>query len=536
MTILGDTRTRAPWLIVGAALLGLMARPAAAQITIDPTTAAPDAVWVSGQAWPGHVTTPVKNDGGVISFFYSNSWIEIPFAAEQPGIYELTIPVYSPEQNLRAQAHVRAADSNLMYATDSFAVPTTGDWGAVQNVMVSGIPILQAGPHILRFANTKFQHHTAENREPALENEPGEGGPGTGGPRFSGFNFGIMTLTRTGDLPGATGTISGTVVSADQGGIPVVNAFVMASTGEPVGEPGPLWQKGFWSRTDADGAYSLTVLPNTYNVQAGQPSMYAMAGAISADVTVAAGATAPVNLNLPSRWTRAEDGRHSLQVESEYFVAKVQDTFSTNPGEYRGSPVVVQGRPFASNSMNAGYLDFGNYIDLPVEVPAGQAGAYTVENIFFNGFWDGANYLNALTRFTANPGTAQENHVQAVEPNTTPRDEFGNYVGPPDTGYSVQGRVVYPEPLTLREGHNIIRISSHGTFMQQSSSAWDAFVLTQVNVPAPGASAARALRLAGGLQAPEAGDMEAHNVVTTGDSANQVDLLDAVELAKQGRM
>ena len=523
-------------MLAGSALFapGLF-HPAASQITIDPTTAATDAVYIAGHARPGHTTNPVKNADGVISYFYTNSWIEVPFTVETAGVYELSIPFASTVTDLKAQVHIRAAGSNIFWASDALAVPTSGDWGTFVAVNVPNIPILEPGAHLLRVANTKLQHHSAADRDPAYENDPGTEGPSTGPARGTGFNFGIMTLTRAGDLP-PTGTLAGTVTSSDLGGIPVAGAAVMAYTGADVLEPGPLWQKGFWTTTGSSGAFSLTVPAATYTVQTGQPSMYQYAGTGVGNAAVVAGQTRTVSMDLPSRWTKTEDNRNTVQVEVEYFTAKNPDVFDAAVDEYNASPVVVQGRPISSNGMNAGYLDIGNFIDIPVDVPAGQGGEYTVTDLYFNGYWNGVDYFDAITQVIANPGTAEANTVQAVEPNTTPKDEFDTYVGRPDTGYSVRGSVTYESAIVLKEGHNIIRMQAAGTGGQNAASAWDALVLTQVNIPVPTGSAAKALKVAAGLEAVAAGDLAALNVVTTGESSDRIDILDAIALARDGKL
>lgn len=441
--------------------------------------------------------------------------------------------MYTPVANCKAQIDVSLAGSNVHYATDDIAVPTTGDWGAKGTASVTGVPLPQAGDYILRVRNTKMNHNnTAGNREPGYETDTSVEPPVY---RETAFNFGTIVLTRRFAAPGI-GTVTGTVKSADMGNQGVAGAYVMANFGTPVPEPGPFWQRGYWTTTGPDGSFTLPAIVGSNNVQAGLPSMYAFAGSNVLNVTVNAGLTYTANLNLPSRYVQT-GGRYSVQVESEYFTGKTPDTFSPEPQSYQTSPVAILGRAVCQNGLMCGYIDIGNYIEVPVDIPVGQGGDYQVSDIVFNGNSDGINYLNALTRFTANPGTTDESVTEMIEPNTTPKDpQSGEYVGLPDLGYTTPATYVFTNPIRLKAGRNIIRIESLDNAQNPgsySSSDWDAFVLTQTVA----ASARRALRIAAGLEvAPTAGEFGSLNTVTTGGSATVIDIADAVALAKAGKL
>jgi hypothetical protein len=331
------------------------------------------------------------------------------------------------------------------------------------------------------------------------------------------------------------GTVSGTVKSTDLGGIPVQGAFVMANTGTAVPEPGPYWQKGYWTTTAADGSFTLPAPAGANNVQAGQPSMFAFGGSNVAQPTVAATQTSTVSLDLTSRFTKTTDGRYTVKVECEYFTGKDPDDFSASPGAYNPSPVVIQGQAQASNGFFDGYADLTNYIDIPVDIPAGQGGQYVLQDLYFNGYWDGSSFKDAITQFTANQGTADANSVQATEPNSAPAGSTN-----PSDGYTTQGLVTYDTPIVLKAGHNVIRLLAIGSDSVNSAAAWDAFILTQKNVPVTPPSAARALRIAAGLEAaptPATGaEFTGLNANTSGASATVIDIIDAVTLAKAGNL
>ncbi|HEY3269480.1 MAG TPA: hypothetical protein VGM37_21410 [Armatimonadota bacterium] len=507
--------------IAGVALLTLGAATAVAvdPITVDPRNAT--ACYIAGRAWAGNAATPVINADGAISYYYNASWVEIPFTVVTPGIYDASFTVYTPVADLTAQIDVRPKSSNVHYITPDFAIPNTGDWGTPGDVAVTGIPLLQAGDYLLRVYNTKLIHNnTAADRAPGYDAD-------------SGFNWSIITLTNTGDLP-PMGTVSGAVKSADMGAVPVADAFVMANTGTPAPEPGPFWQKGYWTTTAADGSFTLPAPAGANNVQAGQPSMYAISGSPVAQATVAAGQTSAVDLNLPSRFTKDQDGKYTVKVESEYFTGKDPDAFSTSPGAYASSPVVIQGQAPASNGFFCGYMDVGNYVDVPVDIPAGQGGEYTVTDLYFNGYWDGSSFKDAITKITANLGTADENSVEATEPNSAPSGSAN-----PSDGYTTQGSTTFAAPIVLKAGHNLVRLTNMGDGAVNAAAAWDAFVLVQKNVPVT-ATARQALRIAAGLDAgpsPAAGAaFTALNLNTSGASAGVIDITDAIALAKAGKL
>jgi len=455
----------------------------------------------------------------------------MPFSVEFPGIYSAEVVVGVPLDNMKAQLDVRPEGTADHYATADLLVPNTGDWAMTGIMTATDIPLRTPGAYILRIRNVTLLHTTADNREPGYENDS------VGAWRPNAFNFGPMTLTRTGDLP-AMATLSGKVTASDLGGMPVEGAYVMANAGASVGEPGPMWQQGYWTRTNAQGNYTLSVPEGTYTVQAGLPSMFAFPGATASAVSVGAGGQI-TNLDLPSRYTKTTDGRYTVQVETEYFVNKIPDTFNPAPGSYQNSPVVIQGRPVDSNGINAGFIDVADWIDVPVVIPAGQGGAYLVSDLYFNGYWDGVSYPEAITRFTANPGTSEENSTEAVEPNTAGLDDQGQPRAPWE-GYNRQGRVDFATPLTLKEGLNIVRVTAGGVGGTNAGAAWDAFILTQESAPIPPAGAKQVLRVAAGLEAapsPASGPaFTALNVETSGDSATKIDVLDAVKLAKEGKI
>jgi hypothetical protein len=285
-------------------------------------------VFAAGQAWGGHTTTPVQNPTS-ISYFYSGSYVEFPITVESPGMYDVLVNTGTPLDNIKAQVHVRQAESLFWYASPVTPVPNSGDpnipydYAIKGSFTVTGVPIMFAGTSTLRVRNVTILLSTNANREPSYENDPG------GNTRYTGFDMGEIVLTRTGGLP-PMGVISGQVTCPDLGGVAVPRAFVMTGT-EPVPEPGPMWQRGFWTTTDADGRFMLPAFTGEQTLQAGSPAMMAWTGASSA-VSVSTGATTTQNLSLASRGTKLPDGRFSVQVESEMFIAKNEDYFSGAPG------------------------------------------------------------------------------------------------------------------------------------------------------------------------------------------------------------
>lgn len=517
--------------VAAVSAIALVAGSTAGQtIILGPMDAT--AVFAAGQAWGGHTTTPVQNPTSV-SYFYSGSYVEYPVTVESPGMYDVLVNTGTPLDNIKAQVHVRQGESLFWYASPVTPVPNSGDpnipydYAIKGSFTVTGVPIMVAGTSTLRVRNVTILLSTNANREPSYENDT------AGNTRYTGFDMGEIVLTRTGDLP-PMGVISGQVTSADLGGVAVPEAFVMTGT-EPVPEPGPMWQRGFWTTTDADGRFMLPAFTGEQTLQAGSPAMMAWPG-VSTVVTVSTGATTTQNLSLASRGTTLPDGRFSVQVECEMFIAKNIDYFSGAPGAYDPSPVVIQGRPLASNGFNAGYIDIDNWVELPVYIPKGQGGEYLVSHTYFNGYWDGVSYPDAATKFIVNG--EDSNSTVILEPNTAGiNPATGDRYGPGD-GYSRAATLTADTPVVLKEGYNLIRVLAVSDLGATTASAWDAFTLTQKNAPVLPPGARQALRIAAGLEAgPTSGAVfDGLNVAKAGASATAIDMLDAVTFARDGKL
>lgn len=484
-------------------------------------------VWATGEASAGFVTTPTKPGDGTITNFTKGSYVEIPFSVDAPGLYKLTTPVATNIDDGMLQFDIRPEGTEAHYSTPDMPVPNTGGMGNFNHsIVVDELPLLTAGNYILRVRNTtRLHNHTAANREPQYMSDFSVNPPVF---RSTAVNFGTMVITKTYNLP-PTAVISGKVLASDIGNFGVQGAWVMAvpTTTTSVEEPGPFHQKGFWTTTAADGSYSLPVLAGSYVVQAGRPDMYAFAGSNKASSSPASGETSTVDLSLPSRYYKTTAGKYEVQVEAEYFFAKPTDVFGT--GGYAPSVIALQGVPAAQNGIRPGYTDPGDFIDIHVDVPVGAAGLYWLSHKYFNGYWDNATYPDGDIQFTANPGTANENYIYALHPNTTPKNEDGSWAGGPAVGYDTPGVLLFPDPLDLLEGHNVIKIELTG-----GSTTFDAFVLSEVNEPVAQPGAGEALRIAAGLKAgPPAGSaFAALDVVVD----NKITIADAVSLAKQGKL
>ncbi|HEY3269501.1 MAG TPA: hypothetical protein VGM37_21515 [Armatimonadota bacterium] len=474
-------------------------------------------VYVIGEQGSGTVGYPQRL-GNTVTNLTRGSYIEIPMTFDSPGIYRASISTATPLAGGAAvpcpspsvQLDLRPASSNAHYATDDIAIPSSGS--AFVSTTVADIPVLQSGDYILRMVDTTLFHTTVANRA-------NFNAYGSGGFISNRVDVGQAVFTKTGDLP-ATATLSGVVTGSDIGGGGVADAEVMANpVGAGVPEPSILWQKGFWTTSDATGAYTLPVLAGAYDTQAGQAAMFAYPGGLTT-ATVAGGATATANISLPSRVTQDASGHYQIHVEAEYFIAKPVDSFGAG---YPASIIAFQQNAQASNQIALGYTDAGDFVDIPVDVPAGAGGTYTLTDYYFNGYWDGVSKPDGDVSFTANVGTGNESKTQDLQPNTSPTAD-------PAGGYNTPGVKVFTQPITLVEGHNVIRLK-----LEAGSSNFDAFMLTSSAAFPARPSATRALRILAGLDPAPAPPSGAAFKALDVTLDNKIDMEDAVKLARSGQ-
>jgi hypothetical protein len=397
---------RAPALLLGVASLAAGIGSASAQtIVVKPDQLTAVGNLAPGQDAPDLLTgLPGFSTGECIGgSFRPISWYELTFTVATAGTYSAVIEYANPfAQQTAVNMDLRAQGSNLHYSTGDITLANTGGDLNVQNTAPqAGIP-LQAGTYVLRMQNTSGAH--------TIPHATGVGGDHA--------NMGTVTFTRTGALA-ASGTLSGKVSASDLG-VPVASAYVMAdAAGKTVAEPGPFWYHGFWTTTDSGGNYSLSVPTGAFTVQAGRPDTYALAGAASAGVNVAAGG-ATANLSLASRWAS-----NSLRVESEYFFSKIPDTGDNTTG------LGFTEDANASNGYNLGYVDAGDYAVVNVDAPSD--GFYSVGSVYQNGGVDG------VVRYTTDRGSStQDTQVNSGGWSTTTTKAFAN-------------------PIYLFKGHNTVK-------------------------------------------------------------------------------
>jgi len=471
--------------------------------------------YVIGEKEPGGQVAYPEKAGNTITNLYRGSYVEIPMTFATPGIYQAVIPTKAWGPAPFVQLDLLPEFSDDHYATGDVAVPAVND--AFSDTTIANSPVLTAGAYTLRVRNTTQFRTTSATREDfnAYGADPEVYQNGFWPNRL---DFGQVLFTQTGPLP-SVGTLTGVVKSSAIGGIVVPKAIVMANpAGQEVPEPSIIWQKGFWTMTGADGAYSMPVLAGTYSVQAGQAASYGYQGG-AAMATVGSGGSATANIDLPSRVTQDASGHYEINVEAEYFINKPVDSFG---GGYAAAVIAFQQNDDAKNGLVLGYTDGGDFIDIPVDVPAGAGGQYTLTDYYFNGYWDGVSKPDGIVSFTANPDELDESSIQDAQPNTSPTSD-------PAGGYNTPGVKVFGQPITLREGHNIIRMK-----LESGSSNFDAFKLTSLATFPMRPGALRALSIAAGIEAAPTPASGAPFMALDADGNGRIEVQDAAKLARQG--
>jgi hypothetical protein len=417
-----------------------------------------------------------------VGFFERDCWIEFPFTVTKPGLYSLTMDIGSATGSNRVvTADVRQDGSNQHFTTKEIVMPITGDYHTFSPFTADDQIPLKAGKYILRLQNVSDLHDPA---------------PATPLTASASTNVGRVTFNRVGDAP-ATAGLSGTVTSSDLG-TPVASARVLANLpGSEVVDPSPFSYHGYWTMTDATGKYQLAVPAGSYSVQAGRPDTYIKYGA-TVPVTVAAGG-ATANLSLLSNWVSG-----TIKVEDEYYFDKIAEA----PGSGSGTGIQLIPDATSSNGFRLGALNSEDYVLLHVDVPPGQAGDYSVTAFYFT-----PTVATAQMRLVANNGSAVQELLPPVADVTAP------------------AQYTFTQPIHLNAGMNTIK---QWMFTPEASLGTDIDAIQLTRVATPLTPAAKALRIAGGLDAATLDDMSTLNVVTTGSSASVIDIQDAVTLAQQG--
>jgi hypothetical protein len=200
-----------------------------------------------------------------------------------------------------------------------------------------------------------------------------------------------------------------------------------------------------------------------------------------------------------------------LRIEDEYYTNKIPEEV----GDGSNTGVALQPRTDASNGYVVGAIDSEDWVDFAIDVPT--AGDYTITMLYYNELKSGQTSANTHMQFLAN-GTSLvvEDVPETVAGQTTP------------TSYT------FAQTIHLNAGRNVIRQMMVVPRVEslRTTPYFDAFELTLVQ---PFQMARKALAIAGGLAEAGAADLTDLNVVTTGDSATVIDLLDAVELVRQGK-
>jgi hypothetical protein len=423
--------------------------------------------------------------GQTIGNLGTDSWAEFPFNASKSGTYSITVLYSAGNAAVNVPANrtlvvdIRRDGSDQHFATEDLVLVPTGDNHVYLPFTANNQVPLQAGKYILRVHNVTGLHDFAP-LDPQVST--------------SSTNVASVTLARTGEAP-AMASLTGSVSSGDLG-IKVANAMVLANPpGSEVAVPSRFSYHGYWTTADANGRYQLSVPVGAYTVQAARPDTYVNDGATVSNVNVAAGG-ATANPSRTSKWV---DG--VIRVEAEYYYNKVAEA----PGSGSGTGVQMIPDAAASNGYRLGAIGDEDWIDVHVDVPSGAAGSYALKSFYFNLPTPGTA---GRVRYTANDGAAVEVLHAPNADNTAP------------SSIAADGTV------PLKAGLNTVRI-----YKVNGATDFDAVELTHVIVPMSGAM--RALRIAGGLDAATMDDMTALNVVTTGTSAGVIDLLDAVELARE---
>jgi len=339
-------------------------------------------------------------------------------------MYSAHLVYGTPNSGVTSSVSISRQDGLFHWTSEDLSLVATGAYGTLVPGPATGGTPLQTGDYIIRVQNISHTHSTTHVQ--VYEWNDG-----------ACFDIGQIVLTRTGVLP-EFGAVTGQVTSPDMG-IPVAGALVTANpTGAEVPEPGPFWKRGWWTTTDANGTYQLSVPPGTYTVQAGQPSMYALAGGRAQGVTVTETGASTTDINLQSRWMN-----DTVRVEAEYYTQK-------NPDDWNNDVTGIALLPVSegSNGYKLGWIDAGDWVDVPVDVPEGKGGLYTLTSYYTNGGATG----------TVSFMTDHGDMVQDTQP---------------ALGWGTATSKVFTSKIRLYSGHNVIRQR-----LESGNSDFDAFGLT----------------------------------------------------------
>lgn len=414
-----------------AALLSLAAAPllAQAEIKVDLLNFYNRAHLgpVGGMPYTYASTADNPVNGVVVASMQPVSWMEWQVNCTTPGLYKINMQVAQNQDPATVFAfEVRRLSSyNDPFAThystgDSKDYGQMGssywDWQELGDIVDADgnlltVPLYE-GVNIFREQNVSGRHNPAFNYPTDLCDPNNR----AWNPFWGNTRTGRITLIRVGDLPEYR-TITGKVTGDRPAGIGVKRALVMAApTGQSALEPSHFWKKGYFTQTQDDGSYVLSVPTGSWEIKSGRPSGYNVEGSTVQALPASGAATA--NMSLVNLFHDDGTGTLVACVQNEYFE------------EYGGEGVSLLNVD-GQNGYKVGWIAVGDSTSMMVDAPV--AGLYQMTSSYFNGD------VTGTLRISTDLGSA----TTAQQPGT------GNW--------GLRTEVTYPNLIYLVQGPNLVK-------------------------------------------------------------------------------